>query len=183
MQLNRRILAPVLAVGTVLAGIAHSDAAEIFFRYNGRMPTIIAAADPEEPSEPETPPEPENWLIFDFEGGIHAECRTEVTASDYAPSLPDFRDMGVIVWQPSNPYGPPLSYVNGDLEGRMGFQSWGDGVRGSDGTITLSIYDDTTAENGFGRTCIDGAFIVTIPPAPWTWPEWAMVTDTRIETR
>jgi hypothetical protein len=44
----KRILLTILAAGTMLAGVGMADA-EVYFRYRGMMPTVIAAAEPEPP--------------------------------------------------------------------------------------------------------------------------------------
>ncbi len=43
----------ILAASILLVGVAHAHAAEVYFRYRGKMPTVIAAVEP--PEEPETP--------------------------------------------------------------------------------------------------------------------------------
>jgi hypothetical protein len=176
----RTLLSSIFATSTLLAGVAHADA-EVFFRYRGKMPTVIAAAVPEEPGEPKTPPEPENWLVFDFVGGIHAECKTEVTAVDFAPSNADFVSNGMLVWDPGSPYDA-MTFGSSDLDGRMGFQSSGDGSVNGAGAITLSIYSDLTAGNGFGKTCVNDILSITAPMPPSGWPEYSFIADARIET-
>jgi len=178
--MNNGILGIALVAGTVMMGV-HADAADFYFRYRGMGPTQVAAVEP--PEEPEAPAEPESWLVFDFVGGIHAECETEVTAADFAPSQADFQSNGMLVWTPETPYGSPMSFGDGDLEGRMGFQSEGNGVPNGDGTVSLSITSDMTAGNGFGSTCKDGVFTLTASTSPSAWPEYSFLSDARIETR
>jgi hypothetical protein len=48
----KRILLTILAAGTMLAGVAHADATEFFYRYRGMGPQVASVETPEVPETP-----------------------------------------------------------------------------------------------------------------------------------